>query len=172
MTATPTEEIISGIETEEQALEAISSLRAKFDMRGTEFTREDIKDAVDSTLSEAPEDVAEFLASCFVQVILDDPYWKRLPDVLSERGNEVLGDAAADACGLLASVGPGLGCTILVTSHDADGAVVTETTVDRYEDLRAGVEKAKHDPGATKVAVTGLYREQGWKAGLVTVWTA
>lgn len=180
MTATPVEEIASAIETEDQALEVIASLRAKFDLSGTEFVRKDVRDAVDNVLSEVPEEVAEFMAPHYVQAILDGTYWNRLQDILAERGNEHLGDAAADTVGALSSHPLSPDHSVIVTTHGERGEIIQEVALVSEQSLLrlvAEVSQGRSAPGAKRVSVGWAYvlgdeERHIDRSSAITVWTA
>lgn len=161
------------IQSEEQAMGAISDLRARFDMVGTEFVKTDIEDQVEAVIGEVPKDVADFLAPFYVEEIISGHYWTALKDILAERGNEHLSDAAMDVCGLAGSTPFGADKGIRVTAQDEYGKSLRETTLrDRIDSLVCEVEQAKQVPGVVSVTIHEVYED--WtpaKENRLTVWS-
>lgn len=152
-----TDEFIDSIKTEDDALDAIHRLRTKFDMSGTMFVRQDVTHAVINVMSEAPEEVAEFMTPHIVQEVMDDTRWKRLQDTLAERGNEAVGDIVVDICGLFASLPVGDDQALEVSTRNSEGKVIRKVVLDSADEVASEVQKAKV-PHAETITVGTAYR--------------
>ena len=163
------------IRTEEQAMNAINSIRARFDLVGTEFGRADVEDYVGAALAELPNDVAEFLTPRYVEAMVNGFSLKALRDIIISRGNEHLDDSVAEMIGIPtdAQFGPEYG--IRVVSHDSSGETLRETILKQTADsLLTEIEQAKKVPNAAEVTVSGIYftetGTQNVTGDLLTVW--
>lgn len=164
------------LRTEEQAMDEIASIRARFDMVGTEFVKADIEDHVRGILEELPSDVAECLAPIYVQQMVEGFSWKALRDIIIARGNEHLGDSVAEMVGIPTDAQFGPEYAIRVTSHDSNGEVLRDTRLNKTAaSLVEEIEQAKNIPGAVEVTINGIYfTEDGTQrpmGDLLTVWS-
>lgn len=107
MTTTPTETFLDALTSEEDALDAITAIRERFNFTGTLFTGTDVEDQVDSLTIHSPawrkrgHDFTDAFLGSIVKEIQSGYEYRKLGDILAERGNETLGDAAVSTVGLL-----------------------------------------------------------------------
>lgn len=103
MTITPTEAFLSTITTESEALDAISDIKARFNLTGTLFTPTDVSDMVYSAMPAFVTDSAfqEALCAGVVDNVTREYEYRKLGDILSERGNDTLAGAVDSVLGLL-----------------------------------------------------------------------
>lgn len=99
---TTTHDFIDTLTTEDDALDAINAIRARFDLAGTVFCTADVTETVRAALAEDHPDLADALAPDIAERVKDTYYWRKLGDIMSDRGGETIADAVTDACGPLA----------------------------------------------------------------------
>lgn len=158
------------------AMNKIASVRARFNMVGTEFVKADIEDHVRSILEELPSDVAEFLTPIYVRQMVEGFSWKALRDIIIARGNEHLGDSVAEMVGIPTDEQFGPECAIQVTSHDSNGEVLRDTRLNKSAaSLVEEIEQAKNIPGAVEVTIHGVRFTEGGAqrpmGDFLTVWS-
>lgn len=164
------------LRTEEQAMNAISHIRNRFDMVGTEFVKADVEDHLRNTLSELPDDVVEFLTPIYVQEMVGGASWRALRDIIVARGNEHLSDSVAEMCGIPTDAHFGPEYAIQVTSYDSNGETLREVRLSKSAaPLLGEVEQAKKVPGTVEVTINGIYFREGGSqrpmGDLLTVWS-
>lgn len=87
---------------EADALDAITAIRERFNFTGTLFTPTDVSDMAGNVLSNFDAaDFEEAFRDGIVQEVTHGYEYRKLGDILSERGNETLGDAVVSAVSLL-----------------------------------------------------------------------
>lgn len=173
---TEVERFVNSVQTEGEALEAISRLRSRFDLTGTEFVKADVERHVRTALLETPETVEDFLTPVYVQEIMKGYYWKGLRDHLMEKGNEYLSEAISDTCGLPSEVPLGPEYGVQVASYDTNGDTLREVILKKNVDtLVDEVEQAKQSPDAVEVTINDVrWAEDGSRRSmgdLLTVWS-
>lgn len=94
-----THAFIDTLTTEDEALDAINAIRARFDLAGTEFCLADVTEAVREALREADPALAEAFTSDITERVKGTYYWRKLRDIMAERGSVTIADAVAEACG-------------------------------------------------------------------------
>lgn len=93
-----TQAFIDTLTSEDEALAAINALRARFDLAGTEFCTADVTEAVREALREADPALAEAVTSDITERVKGTYYWRKLRDIMAERGSVTIADAVAEAC--------------------------------------------------------------------------
>lgn len=107
MTSTPIDTFLDTLTTEDDALDAITAIRERFNFTGTLFTGTDVEDQVDLLTIHSPawrkrgNDFTDAFVGAIVKEIQSGYEYRRLGDILAERGNETLGDTAAHTVKLL-----------------------------------------------------------------------
>lgn len=83
--------------TREEAFALIHALRDRHSLVGTEFSVEDVTDAIASHLDGHDPSVIEAFSDHIASEIMAEYTWRKMGDLLAERGNEALGEAVSEA---------------------------------------------------------------------------
>lgn len=100
MTALAIDAFIDGLDADD-ALAVVTAIRDRFGFTGTLFTPEDITSITAAALEERPAQFAAAVTPAISAHVRDGYEYRKLGDILAERGNETLGDAVTQAVGLL-----------------------------------------------------------------------
>lgn len=96
-------DFIATLATEDDALEAINAIRARFDLAGTMFCTADVTETAREAIGEDHPDLADALVAALTERVKGTYYWRKLGDIMSERGSETIADAVAETCHPLTS---------------------------------------------------------------------
>lgn len=143
----------SQVATAEEALAVIQSLRAHFDLVGTEFTADDAASQVETIMSETDAEFASLLTPALTRAVQEDSRWNRLRDTLAECGNETIGDVVSEIVGDLSSAPLGEDQVYVIVATTKHGHLIREATVQMPEHVAAEVARARSAPGADEVRV-------------------
>lgn len=127
MTALAIDAFIDGLDSDD-ALAVISAIRDRFGFTGTLFTPEDISSMAIAALHEHPEAFAAALTPALTQHVREGYEYRKLGDILAERGNETLGDAVTQAVGLLEAPGHYSYVPVLYVAEDGQQKPTIECT--------------------------------------------
>lgn len=95
MTYAPVEALLGTITSESDALDTIIAIRDRFGFTGTVFTPSEVEGMASDVLSEQGNDFADAFYASVAQTVIGEYEFRKLGDMLSERGNITLGDAVA-----------------------------------------------------------------------------
>lgn len=162
MTTTPTDTFLDTLTTESDALDAITAIRERFNFTGTLFTGTDVEDQVDLLTIHSPawrkrgHDFTDAFVGAIVKEIQSGYEYRKLGDILAERGNETLGDAAVNTVGLLEDGSRLHYDAQLLVDRDSDNTLGLAVERHDFATATEAFEWARQYVGAKAVACTQL----------------